>query len=50
MSIINNQYCSICRPSIPITCGSLGLNASIHLSIISGGILFHSSTMASLKE
>ena len=50
MWIINDQYCCICRHSTSITRGSLGLNASIHLSMISYGILFYSSTMASLKE
>ena len=50
MLIINNQYRSTCRPSTSITRRSLGLTASIHLSMISCGILFHSSSMASFKE
>ena len=50
MSIINNQYRSILRSSTSITYWSLGLNASIYLSMISCRILFHSSTMVSFKE
>ena len=40
----------MCRPSTSITRRSLGLNAWIHLSMISFRILFHSSTMDSLKK
>ena len=38
------------RPSTSITRYSLGLNASVHLSVVSCGILFHSSTVVSFKE
>ena len=38
------------RASMSITRRSLVLNSSIHLSMISRGILFHSSIMASFKE
>ena len=47
---INNQYCLTCQLSASITHQSLRLNASIHLSMISIGISWHSSTMASLKD
>ena len=50
MSIINNQYRSTCRPSTSISYWNLGLNAPIHLSMISCRILFHSSTIALFKE
>ena len=50
MWLINSQYRSICQPPTWITCWSLGLNASMHLSMISGGILFHSSIIAPFKE
>ena len=48
--IINNQYRSMCRLSTWITHRSLVLNAPIHFSMISWGVLFHSSTMACFKE
>ena len=50
MWIISNRYRSICRLSTSITRRSLGLNMSIHLSMISCGILFRSLAMASFKE
>ena len=50
MSIINNQYHPICRPSTSITRQSLRLKAAILLSVISSGIVFHSSAIASFKE
>ena len=50
MWIINNKYRSVCRPSTSITRRSLGLNVSIHLSMISCEILFRSLTMTSFKE
>ena len=40
----------MCHTSTSITRRSLGLNAWIHLSMISFRILFHSSTMDSLKK
>ena len=38
MRIVSNQYRSICRSSTSVTHRGLGLNVSLHLSMISCGI------------